>query len=99
MWRGTAVGGVEEAFAERVGDRGTVEALIEKHRTIWNGVIELPQGWKPALGPQVRVGRSDGGDPFAVGGALPVLGEPLLHLSNRAGAFDIDGVVAYAIGG
>jgi hypothetical protein len=92
----SGVRGVEERLAQRVGDGGSGEALIEEHGPVGNGGVELGEGGMAMLGPLIRMPAAHGGDPLAVGSFTAASGESLLDFPDGGRVFE-DGVIAGAV--
>ena len=88
---------IEQLLAQTVGDRRAGESLVEQHRSIGDGLVQLAARRATALRPLVRDPAAHRGDPLAVRNVLAPRRQRLLDLADRIRVLE-DGVVAGPVG-
>src|SRR6478672_11089619 len=77
------IGRVEAPLPRAVGDRRTGESLVEQHRTIGDGFVELLPGRMAMFLPLVRMPAPHRRDPLTVWYALAPRGQRILNIADR----------------
>src|SRR5438105_14357709 len=84
----SGIGRIEESFAETVRRTRSRESFIEQNGPVRNGIIELPPGRMPMLGPLIRMPSTHRCDPLSFRHIAPANGERFLNFSNRCRVFE-----------
>ena len=89
---------LEELLAERVGARRSAAALVEEHRPVGHGRVELGERRQAQLGEHPRRAGAHGRDELTVRHALPARGEQRQDLGDVRGKLPLRDVIAGPVG-